>query len=82
MEENKITISKFEYDYLNRIKYKYEFILSAIFNNTYLNYDDTLNYDYEQIDKILKIIESTYYKTRLRQLNIEEENKEDENENN
>lgn len=72
MEENNITISKFEYDNLNRIKYKYEIILSVIFNNTYLNYSGKLDYYYNQIDKMIKLIEPTYYKTRLKQLNDKE----------
>lgn len=73
MEEREITISKYEYDNLNRIKYKYETILNVIFNNTYLNYSGDLDYDYKQIDKIIKIIEPIYYKTRLKQLNNKEE---------
>lgn len=75
MEENeKITISKFEYDELNRIKYKYELILMIIFNSTYLNYYGELDYDCSEIDKMLKLVEQTYYKSRLKQLN--ENNKE------
>lgn len=80
--EDKITISRFEYDNLNRIMYKYELILNVIFNNTYLNYSNELDYDISQIDKILHIIEPKYYTRRLKQLNHMEEKEENNNDTN
>lgn len=76
MEETNITISKYEYDDLNRIKYKYNNILAIIFKNTYIKYNGELDYDYEQIDKMLKIFEPTSYKLRITQLNIKDDNNE------
>lgn len=74
MEETNITISKYEYDSLMRTRYKYNNILSIIFENTYLNYEGELDYECEQIDKMLKIFESTSYNLRLQQLNKKDDN--------
>lgn len=81
MEENKITISKYEYDNLKETKLKYEILMNHIFYSdlTCLTYDKKdLSLSERSIIKMIKAIEPVWYKQALnkhKDLEEKEENK-------
>lgn len=78
MEENKITISKYEYDNLKETKLKYEIIMNHIFysDSTDLTYDKKdLVLSSHSILKVIKAVEPVWYKQVIRKYNEKKEEK-------
>lgn len=77
--EDKVTMSRIEYETLLRTKLKYNFLIDFIFNSVSLHYNKqslTLSSS-TQINEFLKVLEPVIYYRELKQLQSEE-NKENE----
>lgn len=83
MEENKITISKYDYDKLKEISLKYDILISYILHadSTSLSYDKKdLSLSASTVNKALKAIEPVWYNEVLDKYKAkEEENNNDTN---
>lgn len=76
MEENTITISKFEYDKLKATKLKYELLMQHIFYDdlTDLTYDKKdLSINANRIIKLVKLLEPTWYIQVVHKYQVEKE---------
>lgn len=83
MEENKITISKYEYDNLKETKLKYEILMNHIFygDSTGLSYDKKdLELSVRSLVKAIKVLEPIWYEQVVRKYKLKkEENNNDTN---
>ena len=70
MEENKVTISSYEYAGLIRTAEQYDTLIKMIFIDAGLNYDKTALYsvDQQQLLDYLKIIKAEEYNRKLKEL--------------
>ena len=70
MEENKVTISSYEYAGLIRTAEQYDTLIKMIFIDAGLNYDKTALYsvDQQQLLDYLRIIKSEEYNAKLKEL--------------
>lgn len=70
MDENKVTISSYEYAGLIRTAEQYDTLIKMIFIDAGLNYDKTALYsvDQQQLLDYLKIIKAEEYNRKLKEL--------------
>ena len=70
-----LVIAKAEYEELLESSLKYEMLLEALYNESYLNYNKTgLAIESSNVDKFLKVFDKFDYNKKINEL-IEKENK-------